>query len=63
LASLLSSCEEAYCKRDGIISGVIDGLIILNPNEEALSGDKEDMVVIWRYEVSFSGSELAYLLE
>jgi hypothetical protein len=52
LASL-SSCEEAYYKRDGIISDVIDGIIILTPNEEESSGDKEDMLVIWRYELRF----------
>jgi hypothetical protein len=33
-------CEETCYKRDGIISDVIDGIIILNPNEEASSGDK-----------------------
>jgi len=40
LGSLLSSFEEACYTRDGIVSDVIDGIIILNPIEKASSGDK-----------------------
>jgi hypothetical protein len=32
-------------KTDGIISDVIDGIILCNPNEEAFSGDDGDAVL------------------
>jgi len=63
LASLLSSCEEACYKRDGIIFDVIDGIIILNPIEEASSGDKRMWWSSGDMNSDFSGSELAYPLD
>jgi len=63
LASLLSSCEEACCTRDDIVSDVIDGIIILNPIEEASSGDTRMWWSSGDMNSDFSGSELAYPLD
>jgi hypothetical protein len=63
LASLLSSYEEAHHKRDGIISDVIDGIIILNPIEEASSGDKRIWWSSGDMNSDFSGCVLEYPLD
>jgi hypothetical protein len=40
----VKAIEEAYYKKDGIVSEVTDRIFTSNPNEEVSSGDEEDEV-------------------
>jgi hypothetical protein len=37
--------EERYYKKDGMISNVMDKIIISKPHEQVSSGDEEDVVM------------------
>jgi hypothetical protein len=55
--------EETCYKKDGIISDVIDGIIITNPNKDDSSGDEEDETSSGDTNSDSSDSELAYSLD
>jgi len=38
----VKTIEEAYYKKDGILSDVVERIVISNPNEENSSGDEKD---------------------